>query len=338
MDKLPSFLTFLEREKGQGERTRQTNLKLIKRLLREISPLNNEGLKVFINNLIVQKRAPSYIKQLIIVSKHWGEFIGDENLKNYTFPSFKYKSNFERETFSDREVIEFLSLPNPWGREEQRYSKYYRNYEKWIIFYMICFYHGLREWEAARLTVEMIKFGLDNYIDLPSEITKTKRPRKVPLAPDKIEMIREYITGLKGRYLFHSPNNPDQHIAPGTWLLFFNKQLKRMNLKRKNLTPYSSRHTYGTRQKNLPLKTLMKLMGHERVESALRYQHPDIDDLRQAQEADRIRDFDKSAEDLLFDVYCKQRELEYKYLRKLHAQILLSEDGCELNITFKVKK
>jgi integrase len=53
---------------------------------------------------------------------------------------------------------------------------------------------------------------------------------------------------------------------------------------RKDLVLYSSRHDFGTRmlRKTGNLAAVMKVMGHKDVRVAMRYQHPELDIVRDA--------------------------------------------------------
>lgn len=345
IDNLKIFLTFLEREKGQGERTRQTNLKMIRKILRLIPSLSSEETGVFISNLIQKKAAPSYIKQHIGVIRQWGECFNLPDLKEYPYPKIPYKSDFERSTFSDKEMIDFLNLPNPYKstslykQTKNNKGVYYSRYEMMIMFYTIKFYHGFRDWETARLEVNMMDFGIEDAIKLPGRIVKTKKSRKVPFSPAVRDKIYNYVQRLEGTHLFPNPRDPTTHILPNYWTPFFRNQINRMGIKRDNLDSYSTRHTYGTRQaRRVPLKTLSMLMGHSNTSTTERYIHPGLDDFKEAQDNDTILDYHKNGKAILVDIHKKQKSLEEKYRGKIYTVIEMSENGKELIVKFKVKR
>jgi integrase len=59
----------------------------------------------------------------------------------------------------------------------------------------------------------------------------------------------------------------------------------------KNLVLYCGRHDYGTRvlQKTGNLAVVMKTMGHKDVRTAMKYQHPELDIVRDALNATQTR-------------------------------------------------
>ena len=59
----------------------------------------------------------------------------------------------------------------------------------------------------------------------------------------------------------------------------------------KDLVLYCGRHDYGTRvlQETGNLAAVMKTMGHKDVRTAMRYQHPELDIVREALNAQQTR-------------------------------------------------
>ncbi len=294
MDKLEIFITFLQKERGQRERTLQTNRKMIKKILREIVPLSLPTIGVFISSLIEKQASPSYIKQHIGLLRQWGECF-DLEFKNYPYPKMFHKSEFKREVFADQEILDFLALPNPYTKTHKRKGVYKDRYDMWIIFYTVLFYHGCRTLEIAQLEVDMFDFG-QNLINLPSRITKTKDARSIPISPQVREQLYRYVNGLTQPYLFPSFHESTKergvmHVQQMDWNCFFKKQLERLGIKRKNLTPYSGRHSYGTRQaeEDVHLSKIKGIMGHKRITTTEGYIHLGMKALREVQDNDRLR-------------------------------------------------
>jgi integrase len=294
------FVEFLS-EKGQREGTIRTNYKLIRKVLQSVDELNSDNFKIFIDKLIVKRASPSYVKQYVSVVRQWGEYKKIPELQQYPYPRLKYKSTFERRVFSNEEIHRFLNLNNPY-RHPNSYQLtknnkgiYFARYEMWIMFFTILFYHGLRTIEIARLEIDMIDFGLDAIV-LPEKVTKTGMPREVPIAPDIRNKLYSYVNSLDQPFLFPAFHERSRvkgimHVGNSDWERFFKIQIERLGIKRTRLTSYSGRHSYGTRQskRGVPIKTIAKMMGHEKTSSTDIYLHPDLEDLREMQNNDTLR-------------------------------------------------
>jgi integrase len=286
MDTLNMFTRFLRQERGQKESTIRTNLKMMRKILRLVDPLSHENVERFLKELIVNRAAPSSVKQNVAVLRQWGQCFDIPFLKILQCPKMFYRSSFVRATFSDDEIENFLNLPNPYPRLYKTKGIYHGRYEMWIIFYSILFYHGMRTGEIAKLQVDMFDFGLD-LINLPSEITKTARPRSIPMSPAVRDKLYNYVNSLDQAYLFPSLHETTKergvlHIKENEWNYFFKKQILRLGIKRKNLNPYSGRHTYGTRQaeEGVHLSKIKAIMGHERIQTTEGYIHLGMKSLR----------------------------------------------------------
>lgn len=347
MEKMSQFLEFLSDTKGQKERTVRTNNKIIKKILNDVYPLNAVTFNAFTAKLIAERKSPSYIKQHISIIKQWGECFAIEELQMLKYPKIFYKSEFVRATFTDNEIDTFLNLPNPHENPaSQRPSKgiYKERYQMWLMFYWILFYHGFRPREVSLLEPSMIDFGR-SVIILPPSITKTKEYRMMPISKAVYDLLYNYVSLLKTEYLFPSFHKTTKDrgtntVQEGDWNYFFKNQLTRIGLVRRNLNPYSCRHSYATRQlaSGTNLSVLMDLLGHKNLTTTQKYLHNNLDELRKAQDNDRLLELKKLPKEMLDDIYEKEREIETKYKKKIYSVINLSEDGTVLVATFRVRK
>jgi integrase len=301
MDDINKFLQFLTTEKGQRPRTILLNKKLIRKLLSDVYPLNPARLSLFINHMLESRKSPSYIKQHISIIRQWGECFQLKELQEYPYPKIHYKSNFIRATFADDEIIKFLSLPNPYKKTSEykqtkkNYGIYYDRYEMWIMFYYLLFYHGFRTGEVAALQPFMLDWGRELIIITP-DISKTKEYRLMPISKDVRQRLYDYVLRLKGDYLFPSFHTRTKEkgimtVTAQGWEDFFKKQICRLEIVRSNLSPYSTRHSYATRQldSGTSLVILMELLGHKNLNTTQKYVHLTLDSKRKAQDNDRLR-------------------------------------------------
>lgn len=341
MDQITAFSIFLKIEKGQREGTINTNLKLIKKILAETLDLNASSFAKCVYEMIAKNMSPSYIKQQIIAVKHWGECFNIPELADYKSPKrIKVERRpFVKASFSDEEVTAFLALPNPNSNGE--YKNYYNRYEMWIIFYAILFYHGMRTIEIAKLTINDIDFGRNVIL----AYSKIQEIRLIPISPVVREKLRDYIAKLEGKHLFPAFHKTAslsgiEHVQQNDWNYFFKKQIERLGIKRENLTPYSGRHTYGTRmtEEDVSPFKIKTLMGHKRLETTLQYTHMDLKSLRAVQDNDRLTLAHKTGGELLREIHKTQKAIEEKFMNKVHTLINMSIDGDELHVVFRVRK
>ena len=131
---------------------------------------------------------------------------------------------------------------------------------------------GIRPSECVRLTGEHI--DLDHlYINLTSDITKTSRPRSVPLSNVVAECICK-LFDLNHKY-FISENLFLSETGQPVQTYVFQKRLKyysdKLGIK---ITPYQLRHYFGTqylKNQGGNLIYLQKLMGHADISMTKRY-------------------------------------------------------------------
>jgi integrase len=338
MELIGRYITFLERVKGHTPSTLQTDRKIITRILRIASPITVDSTEKLVDKMLQQKRAPSYINQTIGMIRQWGECFNDKKLAAFPYPRINYKTDFVRATFEDSEIIQFLGAPNPYTS-----GKYAKQYDMWIMFYAILFYHGMRTIEIARLQTTMIDFGR-NILALPGSITKTGESRLIPISPVIRESLKNYIFNLEGKYLFPTYRASDKdkglkHVTGTAWRYFFNTQIKRLNIKRLNLTPYSGRHSYGSRQaeQDVSVFKIKQIMGHKRLDTTLKYIHLGVESLRKVQENDRLA-LESLTSCLQLEVISKKiREISDSYNKKVYTNIKLSKNGKRLAVIFEVR-
>ncbi len=234
----------------------------------------------------------TYLNSLISSVRQYAQFLQDsEELQKY---KFKKKEHFSKATMSDEEIEAFLSLSSPQITIPHRNGKMITRpansklYHKWTVFFSIMAFSGMRPGEVAQLKVEDVDFGRQVFVIRDS---KTNTPRVAPIAPNILTMIQSYLPTLTGELLFPSSNGGNKDgVTPVfdnvDWHYNFHTRLKRLGIKRTNLTPYSLRHSYATRllESDVSLFHVKKLMGHHDLKSTLVYEHLTTADLIKAVE------------------------------------------------------
>lgn len=281
-----------------------TVLNHIKRMnyLKEKNALDTKPhLQSFLSTLRAEGKSTGLINHYIATARLWARYKKEKGLKYdpdiLTYKNVKnvYK---EKEVMSPEEVEAFISLPprswtythNMSGKTITQYANKKRH-EMFTMFFEILFRTGMRTHEVARLEVGEVDFGLGIF-NIPAHKVKTRKARRVPIPESLKEKLREYIKTLDTDYLFYAKKNEGKVLTDGypvidrgEWLYEFRSRTKRLGIKRANLTPYSTRHTYGTdmaSNENVNLFDLKNLMGHSKITTTERYYHTSLERLKNA--------------------------------------------------------
>lgn len=150
--------------------------------------------------------------------------------------------------------------------------------------YVLSYMTGLRRSELASLTPSNFQLdGAPATLTVNATISKHRREDTLPLHPDLVVMLREWLAGVK----------PDEHLFPRlarrrTWLMV-KKDLERVGI------PYvthegvadfhaAGRHTHitGLLRSGASLPEAMKLARHTDIKMTMRYTHIGIEDQAKA--------------------------------------------------------
>jgi site-specific recombinase XerD len=126
-----------------------------------------------------------------------------------------------------------------------------------------------------------------NSIVLPSEITKNKQERFIPLPKRTIEATRimyawwwkDIAPGAEGFAFYNSDNT--KHISKRT----IHYIISRASMKSigRTIHPHVLRHTFATRMMFVTnLRVVQQLLGHKNLSSTQIYTHPKREDLQNA--------------------------------------------------------
>jgi integrase len=139
---------------------------------------------------------------------------------------------------------------------------------------------GMRnERELYRVRVENIDWN-NRVIFVPDSKTPSGR-RTVPISDRAFEVLRARCRGKRVGWVFPSKRSKVGHLT--TMADHFRQARRKAGLP-EELVLYCGRHDYGTRvmRQTGNLKAVMLTMGHKDVKTAMRYQHPEVEIVRQA--------------------------------------------------------
>ena len=120
----------------------------------------------------------------------------------------------------------------------------------------------------------------NKFIFVPDSKTPNGR-RKVPMSDRALALLSVRCNGRCEGWVFPSERSSAGHLT--TVGKLFREARDKAGLPR-DLVLYCGRHDYGTRvlQETRNLAAVMKTMGHKDMRTAMRYQHPELDIVREA--------------------------------------------------------
>lgn len=189
---------------------------------------------------------------------------------------------------TEREFLFLISnyLKNSERRLSQR-DKFAR-FRNSVIF-SICFYAGFRPKEARNIKIKDLNL-LNKEIYIPAENNKQRNQDTYPIPEKIIPLIITYlnIRKINSEWLFPSMRKKNNPIERGTLVRAFEKAIIYSNFKkisyvdrkgnkRRNLSIYSLRHSFGTKAMNKlkDIKQVARVMRHydEKCRSTYVYIH-----------------------------------------------------------------
>ena len=198
------------------------------------------------------------------------------NLRQYP------KQHTTKATLSDEEIEAFLALP-------RRKNQPHAYFPKYKVFWHLVAFTGARPGEIAKLTKKHVDWGRGVLV---FDITKTNVPGVVPIPPNCVGLLKEYMTSINTDFLFPSAKG-GAHYSAGEfpvidnvdWHFDFKKRLVQLGgINRPKLTPYSFRHSMATRllEENVSLFHVKKLMRHSQLKTTEVYSHLTTKDIIEA--------------------------------------------------------
>jgi len=153
------------------------------------------------------------------------------------------------------------------------------------LAFSLMMHAGLRVGECVQVTWDMLVCD-DQILDglaLPGPITKTGKPRAIPIC----QALRSAITSYKSVNLRQSRGYVfmGEGSSGRLSVRMIQKMLEKESLKclKIHVHPHMLRHTFASRMLRVSnLRVVQELLGHESVRSTQVYTHPDSEDLKKA--------------------------------------------------------
>ncbi len=292
MKELADFKLFLIQEKKdkkrlqRGARTVSLHIELLTRLIKSVPALTIESINAFLLSLYEKGRKGTYLNDYVDMLHIYGRF---KQTKLYEAINYFPEEEFVSATMSDEEINSFLLLPPPSTERYNHKSKsmvtyhYAKGWDRWNMFWKLVSFHPVRLGEVAHLTVENVDFGLEVL-----QVNGKTGKRTVPIHPAVLEDVKKFIASLTTPQLFPSLRGGKGRqggvLDDVDWGYNFHNRLKRLGIKRTNLRPYSLRHSSITRLADTDVNpfVLMRMSGHKRIDTTLRYYHESLKKKKEA--------------------------------------------------------
>ena len=254
---LPAFKNFL-RSKRLKESTVKRHYFNTRLLLPHLHKIDQ-----YFDQLLKEGKTPSYLTSLVCSIRRIGQFTNNEKFTKYPF--FGRNTRYIRATLSIEEIEAFLNLKPNGCQDKKRFYMY-------SLFFKILTFCGARPGEIAHLTTDCVDFGRKVFL---IEDTKVNKPRLVPIPPNLTPEIQEHTKNLPNHLLFPKKQKTEKPISNVEWQYAFSTRIKRLGFKRKNLVPYSLRHSFATRlvEADVNLFKIKSILGHSSVRQTEHYYH-----------------------------------------------------------------
>lgn len=266
------------KKRKRTERTIDLHLSLLRRLQKSCPDLTLTQINAFFLDLLEKGRKGTYINDYVDMLHLYGRF---KKITTYDSLAYFPEDPFEKATMSDEEIEAFLNLePQKVTRYDPLLKKefsYYLGLRRWklkTMFWKCLAYSGARPGEIAQLKISDVDFGRQVFL-----VDGKTGHRQIPIAPLLLPELQEYIKDLKTEFLFPAERGGKTRqngcINDVAWGYDFHQRLKRLGIKRKNLTPYSLRHSFVTRflSEDINIFKVQKIVGHKRLETTQGYTH-----------------------------------------------------------------
>jgi len=127
-------------------------------------------------------------------------------------------------------------------------------------------------------------------IILPSDVTKTKESREIPVSTRLYEALTDYLQyynrqeDVTGRHYFFWTRSPACKISVRTIERIF--EVTGLEVISRPVWPHLLRHTFATRLMRVSdIRTVQSILGHKCLSSTQVYTHPSNDDKKSAIDA-----------------------------------------------------
>lgn len=325
------------------------HIKNLQRILDHAPNLTEIEIDEYFIQLKEQGLKNTYLNSLICTIRQYAKFKQIPELQHFRF---RKKEIFQKATLSDEEIQAFLELPPKKVRRIHSITgkEYFcpanpKLYDTWTTFFSIMAFTGMRPGEVTHLKVGDVDWGRGVFVIRDS---KTNQPGISPIPPNIKERIERHIKSLpiNQEYLFLSTygrqtkrwNGEPKVFCNVDWHYNFHTRIKRLEIRRPNLTPYSLRHSFATRllESDVSLFHVKKLMRHNDLKSTLVYEHLTTKDLIRAVKKLPMVRFGSDPKLIFQDVVETIKAFELEDDPRFTFSIQESNESVEIKIKLKV--
>jgi integrase/recombinase XerD len=143
---------------------------------------------------------------------------------------------------------------------------------------MVAYSAGLRVSEVVNLKVTDVQ---SDRMQIFIEKSKGKKDRIVPLSKTALQVLRAYFIAYKPNKWLFEGQNKNEHYSTRSAQIIFNDAFKMLGLA-SSISFHSLRHSFATHllEAGTDIKYIQDLLGHNDIQTTLRYTHVSNKDLR----------------------------------------------------------
>lgn len=323
---MENFRFFLLK-KGLEESTVRLHIKLTRRVLAQIETLTKKAVDDFVDQLLNLGRNIRYINQYLVAIRHYTLYKDNPVHSEIMLLKERRNNRYMPSIMSDEEINAFLNVTNPYPVG----GIFWRKWESWTLFWMICAYHGPRMGEVAKLKKEDIEG--DTLV-----FNEKTGVRRVPISFVVRERLMSHLS-QSGDYLFPPIRKSKQpHITEMAWQYDFKRRLKLAGLAhRKTLVPYCLRHSFATRMvdQDVSIAKIQLALGQKQLSTTEKYIHLSIKSVEKIIDSDRLSESYRTGIDIIQIFKETLNEMSKKFAHSVRVNFVESDDGLDIEIKRK---
>jgi len=354
---LKEYLDFIKYDRDLSDHSVKVRRQWLSKCFSDLSgqALTYENIR---SQLRIYKKSglsPNYIQVLITALNSYIRFlIAEEHLpiKDITSNLNALRPRKKIVLYQTLSIEEIEKVINPPDRKPRHncpdvphlYPKYNEVDEMWSIFLEFMAKTGCRVGEVVGLNVGDLNFGAEEFI---IRETKTDEQRIVPIPPDMISRLDQWVKTYRGGVPQTAPlfvsmhfrrTQPNRRIGASMVNKAIRERAKRAGLHvDRRYHAHSFRHSFVTEllREDVAISKVQRIVGHRKVDTTMIYTHMITDDLRDAMLKHPLIRKSQDPRDIIRQVKEEIKSFKLHEDPRFSYQLTEKSDGVSFDLTLK---